>query len=670
MTTTSHRSIADYTMHDDNLDAPDDKSDSTTPTGFIATNIEHEMVTKVIKFSFTTPTNMHIKQAPPAVIHTHWMHAIQAALGDDIIIWNNKGDKVEKVNVIRWTGNPTIHQKQFQIHQKITGGNSPRRTIRHYIVHRIITSASIASIKQIPEIHQILRDNNCYLNEHPWNEDAWDTTKIGFVTNLDPRFYTPDQAQMKFNKLLKEKIKQLNTRTKMKIPHFRMIFSSPKIRSENQTTTTKAYAIEVKHEDTTNMLQILKSLLRDTPTFVPFTMRNKFPEGFKKAIKYQTQRITSHRTIVLQYLHPDMMFHIEELIKTINGVIDVMPDKRVLINGKYRILVAQDKFKTARDEAQLHLAEWCDEYIPTDAYPKPNPFPDRPRVQPIHNDGFSSGENSWMSLSNTSFMSMDLSNVEDDAYFSNTAAATKAFTYAEIIVSPPSNVAGPSRNRPTIDQNDVKDHYSDEDTRAAISEITTTARTETEQQQRRELEHARQIIADQQAEIQKLKENQEKSQNFYEETFARLHDEIREQSSNSQSLKNEVETIIQQQQTRHAHDLQELYDRMMRQMTTMFLPLNPIPIRDHHTDSPSAANDNTDQLRDTTNNAADPFIATVQHRDKKQDTRPTPTKRKLTASTTIEIEQPSSEDLLPHRTSPSTTMMDTAPCTQEHDDDV
>jgi uncharacterized membrane protein len=148
-------------MHDDNLDTPDNNSDSTTPTGFIATNFEHEMVTRVIKVSFTTPTNMHIKQAPLADIHTHWMHAIQAALVDDIIIWNNKGKKAEKVNVICWTGNPTIHQKQFQIHQKITGGNSPCHTIRHYVVHCILTSASIASIKQIPEIHQILRDNSC-----------------------------------------------------------------------------------------------------------------------------------------------------------------------------------------------------------------------------------------------------------------------------------------------------------------------------------------------------------------------------------------------------------------------------------------------------------------------------------------------------------------------------
>jgi hypothetical protein len=72
------------------------------------------------------------------------------------------------------------------------------------------------------------------------------------------------------------------------------------------------------------MLQTLKSLLRDTPVFVPFSMRNKFPDGFAKAIKYQTQMLTSTMVIILQYLHPDMMFHINELIKAINSVIDIM----------------------------------------------------------------------------------------------------------------------------------------------------------------------------------------------------------------------------------------------------------------------------------------------------------------------------------------------------------
>jgi hypothetical protein len=254
------------------------------------------MVTKVLKFSFVTnPKQQQTKPVHPGAIHTHWLHAIQTALGDEVIIWNNKGEKVGPMNLIQWTSNPTIHQKQFTIHQKITGGNGPRRNVRHFIVHRIITTASISTIKNIPTINQILQDNSCYLHKHNWNEDDWDTTKIGFVTKLDPNFYNPDQAHMKFTDHLKEQIKKTQGRTKIKIPQFRMVFSSPRIRNDkNQTISTKAYAIEVKQNDLTPMLQILKSLLRNTPVFVPFSMRNEFPEGFTKAVKYQTQLLTSY----------------------------------------------------------------------------------------------------------------------------------------------------------------------------------------------------------------------------------------------------------------------------------------------------------------------------------------------------------------------------------------
>jgi hypothetical protein len=234
-------------------------------------------------------------------------------------------------------------------------------------------------------------------------------------------------------------------------------------------------------------------------------MRNKFPEGFTKAVKYQTQLLTSYMVIVLHYIHPDMMFHIDEFIKSIDGVIDIMPDKTAIISGKYRVQVSQDKFKTARASLINYLPTWCEEYIPIDAYPNPNPFPDCPKVQPIHNDGFSSGENSWMSMSNTSFLSMDLSNVADDDYFSNTTVATKAFTYADIVLPPNLNTQA-STQKDSISP-------SDDDTKAAISEITTTAKTDSiYAQQQKELENARAIIEHQKTEIQKLKEEHAKVQ--------------------------------------------------------------------------------------------------------------------------------------------------------------
>jgi hypothetical protein len=626
MTTRSKRKPNAPSKQDENSDMPDDNSEVTAPTGIEKNKIDNQMVTKVLKFSFVTNPKQQTKPAHPSAIHTHWMHALQTALGEEVTIWNNKGEKVAPLNLIQWTSNPTIHQKQFTVHQKITGGHSPRRNIRYFIVHRIITSESISTIKNIPAIHQILRDNSCFLHEHSWNEDEWDTTKIGFVTKLDPNFYNPEQAYTKFTSYLKEQIKQLQGRTKIKIPKFRMVFSSPKIRNDkNQTISTKAYAVEVKHEDAMLMLQTLKSLLRDTPVFVPFSMRNKFPDGFAKAIKYQTQMLTSTMVIVLQYLHPDMMFHIDELIKAINGVIDIMPDKNVLITGKYRVQVSEDKFKTARDLLIRFLPAWCEEHIPVDAYPNPNPFPETPKVQPIHNDGFSSGENSWMSMSNASFLSMDLTNVADDDYFSSTTIANKTFTYAGIVLT--SNTAEPLIPRKSYP---TATYPSDDDTKAAISEITTTVKTDSiYAHQQQELELAKQIIENQRQEIEKLKEEQDKSNEKYSNIVAMMNDRLQEQDSETATLKKEISTMILQQQNNHTQEMQDLYERMMRQMANMLSPLSQ-PESTYQTQDSTPEKDTTTLISSTAPKPND----LLEQQYKKQDTRPSPTKRKPIAPAT------------------------------------
>jgi len=645
MTIHSKRKTSDSTEHQNEPDILDDKSDATDPTGFATMKFEQEMVTKVLKFSFVAPKNQ-TKQVPPGIVHTHLLHALQTVLGEDVIIWNNRSDKIEQINLLQWTSNPTIHQKQFKIHQKIIGGNGPRRSTRHTIVHRIMTTEPISSIKQIPAIHQILQDNSCYLTEHHWTEDTWDTNKIGFVTKLDPSFYTPDQAHTKFTELLKEKIKKLETRTKIKIPLFRMVFASPKIRnSNNQTISTKAYAIEVKHEDTQAMLQTLKSLLRDTPVFVPFSMKYKFPDGFTKAIKYQTQLLTSTMVIVLQYLHPDMMFHIDEFIKAIYGVLDIMPDKHVTIIGKYRVQVNQEKFKNSRDTLIQYLPGWCNEYIPVDAYPHPNPFPEPPKVQPIRNDGFSSGENSWMSMSNTSFLSMDLSNVADEDYFSSATAVTKAFSYAEIVL-PTKSTISINASHPIERNHDI---INDDETKAAISDITTTARTDSENAAQKELEKANELIESQRREIQELREDQRKSNAAYENIMTHMNTRLVEQETEASMLKNEISTMIIQQQAQHSAEMQELYNRMMTQMNNMFNSMNP----NSTIQMTQGSTELTSDPSKTTVTRPHPPQTEIQHTEshqyKKQDTRPSPTKRKPSTTNGPTTETTTEDHLITQR---------------------
>jgi hypothetical protein len=81
------------------------------------------------------------------------------------------------------------------------------------------------------------------------------------------------------------------------------------------------------------MTQLLKTLLRDTPTFVPYSMRYKYPEGYAKALQYQTHQITSNRTIVLQNISEAAMYYLEDHIKAIEGVKDMLPARDVANTG-------------------------------------------------------------------------------------------------------------------------------------------------------------------------------------------------------------------------------------------------------------------------------------------------------------------------------------------------
>jgi hypothetical protein len=78
---------------------------------------------------------------------------------------------------------------------------------------------------------------------------------------------------------------------------------------------------------------------------------------------------------MLQYLHPDMMFHIDKLIKAINGVIDIMPDKNVLITGKYRVPSIGRQIQNRKRPTHTFSPSMVRRTHPCRRVPKPKPIP-------------------------------------------------------------------------------------------------------------------------------------------------------------------------------------------------------------------------------------------------------------------------------------------------------
>ena len=145
-----------------------------------------EMTSKVLKFSFVY-SDKKPNSIQPHIIHTHWMQIVQETLGDEIIIINNHNKHVEQVSTLKWT-DPTIHQKQFNMHSK-TSGQGERRQTTYFILHKIRTDKTVSSIKNITAVKQLLKKCNTYITDHQWTETQWETNRIGFVTKYDPSFF-------------------------------------------------------------------------------------------------------------------------------------------------------------------------------------------------------------------------------------------------------------------------------------------------------------------------------------------------------------------------------------------------------------------------------------------------------------------------------------------------
>jgi hypothetical protein len=127
-----------------------------------------------------------------------------------------------------------------------------------------------------------------------------------------------------------------------------------------------------------------------------------------------------------------MMFYLGPHIFAIPGTLDLLASPQVDENGRHNVLVEKATFKSVRTTITNNLESWIDIHVSSDARPLDEQFAGSARVKPIYDDGQLSGENSWMSASNVSFMSMDLSTVRDQVYFDDSTNIEKVFTYADI----------------------------------------------------------------------------------------------------------------------------------------------------------------------------------------------------------------------------------------------
>ena len=383
----------------------DDDSDSTPLGSSVVKTNENKEVEKTWRIRFISSSN--VDKVHPSKIHLQLIQEVQERFGGKVKVLSNSNVLMPKVDILTWT--EERHSKHFTIHPENghprqvqqSSKNLNSRTSSQFIVHRVRSSVSLREIKSIPKIHELLKNHKCYVNEHRWTEDVWDTVQLGFFQGLNPQFYSVDDA----TSMVSEAIKKACPKTK--IPKFQIAFCTPQTMIHNAQIRTKAYAIETEKSTSMEMLKILKHTYRTTTEFIPFQMRSKHPEAYARILLQQSKIITDQHVIILQNISPDTMYYLSDRIGSIDGVLDIKEATYRKDLGKYRILVHKDDFQSARKSLQFGLQQWYADCVPEDAKPRTNRFPGEPEVAPILSDGDSSGEDSYYSTSVNTAMSYD-----------------------------------------------------------------------------------------------------------------------------------------------------------------------------------------------------------------------------------------------------------------------
>lgn len=192
---------------------------------------------------------------------------------------------------------------------------------------------------------------------------------------------------------------------------FQTVLKTHKISHKERISSTQAFSVEVPTHSAAQLISLMKESTKDTKDYVPFQMRRRNPDAFQGAIRYQNHVLANQHVVMINHIGTDAMYYLSDRIQAISGVLDVIPTKKVSHNGKFYVLVQKNEEGKVRKALQQHFDEWYRDVVPEDAKPHDGKFEGPPEVPNPRTDGYSSGEQSWLTTSTKSFMEYSVSSM-------------------------------------------------------------------------------------------------------------------------------------------------------------------------------------------------------------------------------------------------------------------
>ena len=258
-----------------------------------------------------------------------------------------------------------------------------------------------------------LRSNNIVITKHDWQEEDWDVTVIGFLTNV----YLSSMSSEHATKLASQMFK--NNARPHKMPIYRIKPIMVRIKKDLSFMTTSAFGIEVRRTDASKMGLVCKESLK-TESFIPFQMKRINEIAYNKAVEYVASKGLNTWTIVVNYVTDGGFFKLEDKIKALPFAEHIIHDA---VSRKVRVLVSKSSFHQLRGELKIKLANWVSDLDPEDVRLYGCDW----EIAHIMKDDFSSDAGS---------------------YFTNSVASIMSWAVEEIDI-PPRNIKQPSQGTVT-----------------------------------------------------------------------------------------------------------------------------------------------------------------------------------------------------------------------------
>jgi hypothetical protein len=188
-------------------------------------------------------------------------------------ILNKRGEVLKEGTIIALC-DAQIYQNHHTINKK-TIGKADNQKIKIVINHRIRGVNNIQSIKKDLKLMDYLKHNNIRISKHNRQEEERDMSVIGFFTHVLPSIMPVEYATKLVGKDLKHPVKFQT------VPKFRIIPIPVKLKHLKQPKTVHVYGIEVKTQDITDMISILKENT-NPGIFIPFQMKYINQEAYNK----------------------------------------------------------------------------------------------------------------------------------------------------------------------------------------------------------------------------------------------------------------------------------------------------------------------------------------------------------------------------------------------------